>query len=323
MARLGSLELDQLPVMEVLEQLNSEGIISERMRQFVELWRKYDPPAGAQYDVDALEFDPIKINQETNAFFELLLRDRVNQAAKGVTLAYAAGADLDAIASRYPGGMPREAGESDDSYRTRIWLSVNTLSPHGTYEAYVFWAMTGALSEGVPIRDATAVAKRGTANVTITIMANGTPVVANDAKNGIVPFPSPLPSSSQLDAVRKYVESSQRKALTDVVSIRSPKIVNTQYKINYWLFPGWDRGLIEPALYDAAAKLVEKQRWLGYSHTIDSIDAALKTSGVYKIHVVEPVADIEIDKHEVVVVDGVSLNYMGRGGFEEATEDGA
>lgn len=323
MARLGSLELDQLPAMQVLETLDAEAVIKERMKQFVELWREHDPPAGAQYDVDNLEFDPIKINQETNSFFELLLRDRVNQAAKSVTLAFATGADLDAIASRYPGGMPRIGNESDDSYRTRIWLSVNTLSPHGTYEAYVFWALTGARLAGLPLRDATAVAKRGTANVTITIMADGTAVVANATKTGITAFPSPTASTTQIDEVRKYVESSSRKALTDVVSIRTPKIINVQYRINYWLFPGWDRDLIEPALYDAAAALVEKQRWLGYSHTLDSIGAALKTSGVYKIHVVEPVADVEIDQHEVVQVDSISINYMGRGGFEEPVEDGA
>lgn len=323
MARLGSLELDQLPSMQVLETLNSELIIEERMKQFVELWRKNDPPAGAQYDVDNLEFDPIKINQEANAFFELLLRDRVNQAAKGVTLAYAAGSDLDAIASRYPGGMPRITNESDDNYRMRIWLSPNTLSPHGTYEAYVFWALTGARMSGLPLRDATAVAKRGTANIIITIMADGTPVTANTEKDGVTAPPSPTPTTVQIDAVRTYVGSSSRKGLTDVISVRSPKIVNTQYRINYWLFPGWDRDLIEPALYDAIAKLIEKQRWLGYSHTIDSIDAALKTSGVYKIHVVEPVVDVEIDQHEVITVDSVSIDYMGRAGFEEPIEDGA
>lgn len=322
-ARLGSLELDQLPTMQVLEKLDSEGIIAERMKQFVELWRKHDPPAGAQYDVDQLEFDPIKINQEANAYFELLLRDRVNQAAKSVTLAYASGSDLDAIASRYPGGIPRFEGENDDNYRTRVWLSPNTLSPHGTYESYVFWALTGAREEGVPIRDATAVAKRGTPNVTITIMAGGAPVTANTARNGITAFPSPIPTIEQIDAVRTYVESSSRKALTDVVSVRVPKIVNVKYLIQYWLFPGWDQALIEPELYSAVAQLIEKQRWLGYSHTLDSIAGALKTSGIYKIHVVTPATDVEIDRHEVVVIDSVEIKFMGRGGFEEPVEDGA
>jgi phage-related baseplate assembly protein len=315
-ARLGVIELDQLPPMEVLEALDSEAVITERMQQFIELWRKHDPPAGAQYDVGFLEFDPIRINQEANTFFELLLRDRVNQAAKSVTLAFASGGDLDAIASRYPGGVPRIAGETDDHYRMRIWLSPNTLTPHGVYESYVYWA----LSADGTLRDATAIAKRGTPNITITIMANGTPVALNGDKNGVTAFPTPTPTIQQIDAVRLYVNSSSRKALTDVVSVRAPKIMHTNYRIQYWLFPSWDKALIEPELYTATAALIEKQRWLGYSHTIDSIEAALKRSGIYKIHVLEPATDIEIDQLEVVVVDSVTLEFMGRGGFEEPVE---
>jgi phage-related baseplate assembly protein len=316
MARLGMIELSMLPALKVINSLDSEQIITDRMQQFAELWRKHDPPAGAQYDVGNLEFDPIRINQEANTFFQLLLEDRVNQAAKSVTLAFATGADLDGIASRYPGGLPRLVKENDDQYRMRIWLSVNTLSPHGTYESYVFWALSGDPT----LRDATAIAKRGSANVTITIMADGTPVTTNSTRNGISPFPSPLPSIPQIDAVRTFVESSSRKALTDVVSVRGPKAVHINYVVSYWLFPGWDKDLLEPELYTAAAALIERQRWLGYSHTLDSIDAALKGSGVYKLHVVSPAIDVEIDQHEVVIVDSVILNYMGRGGFENPIE---
>ncbi|WP_065755199.1 baseplate J/gp47 family protein [Bradyrhizobium paxllaeri] len=316
MARLGVIELDQLPAMQVLEKLDSESILSARMAQFVALWKSHDPPAGAEYDVENLEFDPIKITQEASTYFELLVRDRVNQAAKAVTLAFASGSDLDAIGSRYPGGMPRLSGESDDHYRMRIWLSANTLSPHGVYESYVFWALTADKT----LRDATAVAQRGTPNVAITIMADGTPVKANAAKNGITTFPSPTPTIPQIDVVRSYVENSSRKALTDVVSVRAPKIVKTNYKIDVWLFPSWDVDLMMPELYVAAAELIEKQRWLGYSHTIDSIDAALKRSGVYKIKVIEPAADVEIDRHEAVQVGQVTIRYAGRGGFEEPTE---
>jgi phage-related baseplate assembly protein len=316
MARLGTIEIDQLPEMQVLEKLDSEDVLTKRMNEFVALWDKHDPPAGAQYDVEHLEFDPIRINQEANTFFELLLRDRVNQAAKSVTLAFASGPDLEAIGSRYPGGMPRLSGENDDHYRMRIWLSSNTLSPHGTYDSYVFWA----LSADPTLRDATAVARRGTPDVTITIMADGAPVTTNLTKNGISPFPTPTPIVPQIDKVRTYVDSHSRKALTDVVSVRSPHIITIDYVIDYWLFPGWDLKLLEPELYIAMAELIETQRWLGYSHTLDAVDAALKRSGVYKLHVISPANDVEIDQHEVVVVRSVKLRFAGRGGFEEPIE---
>ena len=51
------------------------------MAQFKALWDSYDPPNAATYDVGNLEFDPIKINQELNAFFETLVRDRVRPSS--------------------------------------------------------------------------------------------------------------------------------------------------------------------------------------------------------------------------------------------------
>lgn len=315
MARLGVLEIDQLPRMQVLETLSSENIIASRMQRFVAIWADSDPPAAANYDVQNLEFDPIKITQEANAYFELLLRDRVNQAAKSVTLAFASGTDLDAIASRYPGGVPRLAGESDDHYRLRVWLSANTLSSHGVYESYVFWAVTARPE----LRDVTASAKTGTPNVTITIMADGDPITLNPQKNGITAFPNPRPSVEQIDAVRQYVLSNSRKALTDVVTVRGPKVVQVQYKIRYWLFPTWDKAAAELQLWKAIAALLEKQRWIGYSHNQSAMEAALMTAGIFNIIVDSP-ADTTIDITEVVEVTKVTLTYAGRGGFEEPIE---
>lgn len=313
MARLGVVEIDQLPTMQVLETLDAEKIISDRMAEFVDLWKQSDPPAGAVYDVDGLEFDPIKITQEASAYFELLLRDRVNQAAKAVTLAFASGSDLDAIGSRYPGGMPRLPGESDSHYRMRVWLSPNTLTKHGVYEGYVFWAMTARPE----LRDVTAVADRGTPNVTVTIMADGVPVTVTDGK--VTSFPSPLPSADQIDAVLAYVNADSRRGLTDVVMVRAPEVVKVNYKIRYWLYPGWDQAMIEPELMRAMAALIEKQRWLGFSHTQSAVEAALMVSGVFNVIVDSP-ADTMIEPHQVVQVESVTLTFAGRGGFEAPTE---
>src|SRR5215475_5334491 len=157
MSRFPVVAINQLSRMQVLETIDTDAIIGARMAKLVELWREADPPAGAVYDVGMLEFDPLKINQECATYFELMLRDRVNQAARAVTLAFAVGSDLDAIASRYPGGLPRLPNETDDRYRRRIQLSPNALTPHGTGEAYEFWALTADGS----LRDASATTVEG------------------------------------------------------------------------------------------------------------------------------------------------------------------
>src|SRR5262245_8686660 len=141
-----------LPPMQVLQAISTEQNIVLRMAKFRELWAFYDPPYAAQYDVDQLEFDPIRIQAELAAYFELLVRDRVNQAARSITMVYAVGGDLDAIGSRYPYGVPRlqydangnvltqaqiDAGatvasvEDDARYRMRLWLSPSILSLSG------------------------------------------------------------------------------------------------------------------------------------------------------------------------------------------------
>ena len=78
---------------------------------------------GAQYDVGQLEFDPIKIKAERLAFFEALLRDRVNQAARGVTCSIWHGSNLDAIASRYPGGVPRQSVRATYAIAARLAIT--------------------------------------------------------------------------------------------------------------------------------------------------------------------------------------------------------
>lgn len=294
MSRLPVIDLAQLPPMQVLETIDTEAILVARMARLKALWALRDPPAAAQYDVELLEFDPIKINQEASTYFELLLRDRVNQAARAITLAFGTGTDLDAIASRYPGGVPRLPNESDVRYQRRIWLSSNLLSPHGVFEAYVFWALTADPT----LHDATATAIPGSGQVKVTIMAEGT---------------NPIPTAAQRLKVFEYITTESRKGLTDDVSVLFPKVTNTKYRIRYWAFPGVDIGILETDLKASLAKLIENQRWLGYDHTRLAIDAALALPGLYNAIIDEPEHDVLVDANGVVKVQDVKLTFKGRG----------
>lgn len=337
MPRLGVIELSQLPPFTVLETISTEAILAARLAQLVSLWNAADPPNAATYDVGNLEFDPIRINQELNTYFELLVRDRVNQAARAVTLAFAVGGDLDAIASRYPGGMPRIGGERDIDYRTRIWLSPNTLSPHGMYESYVFWALNAYASFGDPkLRDAQASNIAGDPHITITIMADGPlnldgsvfAITTNDlpydginAGNMITAYPDPTPTPAQQVNTWTYINDDGRRGLTDVISVGGPKIVNVTYDVGLMLFPGWDEAATMTAAAGALATLLENQRWLGYSHTRSAIDAALMIGGVFDVLVNSPSADVMIDLKSTIVVNSIRLYYAGRGGLAGLTSN--
>jgi phage-related baseplate assembly protein len=291
-SRFSVIDLDQLQRMAVLETINVEKIVEDRMARFVALWKERDPPAGAIYDTQGLEFDPIVICQEMAAYFELMLRDRVNQAARAVTLAFATGTDLDAIASRYPGGVPRQDGESDERYRRRVWLSPNALSPHGTPESYAFFALTADPS----IRDATAVTIEGTGKVMVTIL----------------PEETFYPETSQLLAIRAYVLDAHRKGLTDELHVMAPVVIETRYVIDVWLFPGPDEGVLLAELREGLDELLEKQRWLGYDHTHTAIHGVFDRGGVHSAEIIEPAQDIQVTQRGVVRVTEIVLNYRGR-----------
>jgi phage-related baseplate assembly protein len=296
--RISVLNPARLQRMVVLEELNAEETLAQRMQRLKTLWASYDPPSAAQYDVENLEFDPIKINQEACTYFELLLRDRVNQAARAVTLAFAIGTDLEAIASRYPGGVPRLEGESDERYRRRIWLSPNTLSPHGTAEAYEYWALTA-----LPLlRDVTAIK---------AVAHDYYPTIVISCLMGLE-YDDPRPTQQQLVLVRSYIQDLSRMGLTDVISVSGPKVKETAYNINVYLYHGTIPDQAIAQITSNLQQLIVNQYWLGHDHTHTAIHAVCALPGVHHIEILEPATDIYIPSDWVVKVTAITLTIAGR-----------
>lgn len=323
--RFSVIRPDLLPPMAVLQAIDSEKIIADRMQQLVMFWAAHDPPNAAQYDVGMLEFDPIRINQELNAYFELLVRDRVNQAARAVTLAFAAGSDLDAIASRYPYGLPRIANETDDAYRLRVWLSPSILSLNGpgqgTFESYVFWALSAPMPLGeLPLKHASALTSPGTGYVYIPIMANAPISNAWAVAPGgnswtLVCGADPTPTPLQISAVYEYITEANtaRKGLTDVINVKRPKVSNTTINVDLWLFPGVDKMALMKQIADSVTSLIIALRWLGADLTLLALDGALVYSGVYNRKINAPLADVIVGTDGCVNVTSVQLTYKGTG----------
>ena len=318
---------------QVLETISADLIIEDRMGRFKLRWSEEDPPNAAQYDTGHLEFDPIKIVTENAVFFETLLRDRVNQAARAVMLAYAFGSNLDAIASRYPGGVPRMEGETDDHYRRRIWLSPNILGPHGTTESYAFYALT-ALGDNI-VRDAAAFTTRGTGVVTIPVLLDKPwpkmseqqilAEITRQYKTGLtdplrVSFNteatggSVIPSSDQILQIYKYIIADTRKGLTDEIVIARPKVQSLRYQIDVKTFPGYDTPSVLTNVVTNLMNLIEQQRWLGYDHTILAIDGALSNAGgVYNRIIHSPPGDVTVGLDGFVQVLGIDIVWTGVG----------
>lgn len=104
-----ALDLSQLPPPEVVEGLSFETILAEMTADL----KARDPAFDA-----LVESDPAMKILEVAAYRELLLRQRVNDAARGVMLAYAAGADLDHLGALF--GVKRLTGTK---YHDKVVIS--------------------------------------------------------------------------------------------------------------------------------------------------------------------------------------------------------
>ena len=100
------IDMSKLPAPAIIEPLDFEGVFAELAADFRERFPDFDA---------LVESDPAIKLMEAFAYREVLLRARVNAAAKACMLAYAAGADLDNIAANF--GVQRKEGESDADLR--------------------------------------------------------------------------------------------------------------------------------------------------------------------------------------------------------------
>jgi len=96
---MATIELSQVGAPIVVEVLDYEDILAERKATLISLYPEEQREAVAR--TLALESEPIvKLLQET-AYREVILRQRINDAAKAVMLAYATGADLDQLGANF------------------------------------------------------------------------------------------------------------------------------------------------------------------------------------------------------------------------------
>ncbi|MDA8448491.1 baseplate J/gp47 family protein [Acidovorax sp. GBBC 3332] len=133
------IDLQALPAPSVVEELSYEAILAAAKADFAERMRPHLPAID---DILALESDPVVMLLQSHAFRELLIRARINDAARAHLLAFATGADLDQLAALF--GVARMAGETDDRLRERLQRRIAALGAQGTAEHYEYHAMSAS-----------------------------------------------------------------------------------------------------------------------------------------------------------------------------------
>lgn len=291
------IDLSQLPAPDVVETLDFEAIVTA-MRD--DLVLRFPAIAG----VIDLESEPARKLIEVFAYREMLIRARVNEAAKAVMLAYATGADLDNLAALFgvarlvidegdaeaiPPVLPTY--ESDDDMRRRLQLALEAFSTAGPSGAYIFHA----LSADGDVLDASA-----------TSPAPGEVLVTILSRSG-----DGVPTSDVIDAVTAALSAEDVRPLCDSVTVQPAEIVDYAITATLRFFSGPDTGTVMAAAQAAAEAYVAAQHRLGRDIAVSGIHAALHQPGVARVDLVSPSGNIAISDTQAGNCTAITLTAGG------------
>ncbi|MFG0501298.1 baseplate J/gp47 family protein [Pseudomonas putida] len=266
---MSAIDLSQLPVPQVLEDLDYEELYQADLATF----RAH---MGDNWSA-ALESDPVTKLLEVGAYRKLLNRSRVNDAAKALMLAYAEKADLDQLAANVNlsrlvvqaedlTAVPPQAQvmEEDDALRERVQLVYEGLTTAGPRNSYILHARNAS---GL-VADATAESP-SPAVVEVTVLAlegNGTA------------------SAELLATVDAYLNDDDVRPVADRVIVQSAEIL--PYQINAKLYMASTGPESEGVLALCETRLaawVNPRRRLGVEVPRSAVDAQLHIDGVSRV----------------------------------------
>ena len=288
-------DLSRLPAPTVIEPLDFETIYAQALAEF----QVYFPGFDA-----TVESDPVVKLLQLFAYRELVLRQRVNDAARAVMPAYAVGADLDALAAivgveRFvlnPGDPENQVPptlEADEDLRRRMVLAPEGFSVAGPEGAYIFHS----LSADSDVLDASAISPTP-GEVVVTVLSR--------TGNG-------APSPAVLTAVTNRLTDKAIRPLTDHVTVQGAEIVDFAISATLTFLSGPDRSLV---LAEAQARLnshLSATLRLGRDVTRAGIIAALHPEGVQNIALASPATDIVLTRQQAGHCTGITLTDAGVG----------
>ncbi|WP_315708992.1 baseplate J/gp47 family protein [Brenneria uluponensis] len=283
----GIVDLSQLTAPNIIDELDYETLYTARKDTFIALFS-----ADVQDVIRrtlALESEPLTKMLQLSVYHELLLRQRVNEAAQAVMLSYATGTDLDQLAANVnvqrltitaadvEAVPPVDAVmESDADLRTRAQQAFEGLSVAGPTASYEFHARS---ADG-RVADATAISP-SPAVVVVSVLSRENDGAASDAL---------------LQIVSTALNNEDMRPVADRVMVQSATIVSYEIDARLYLYPGPESEPIRAAAETRLLAYINAQHRLGRDIRRSAIYAALHAEGVQRVELISPSDDIVLDK---------------------------
>jgi len=299
---MATIDLSQLPAPGVVETLDYETLLAERKAMLISLYPadRQDPIARTL----ALESEPVVKLLQENAYREVILRQRINEAAKAVMVAWARDGDLDQLGANNgvtrltltPGdasAIPPVVAvmEGNDDFRMRIAAAFEGLSVAGPTGAYEYHAKS---ADG-RVADASAISP-SPACVTITVLSR--------EGNGVA-------AADLLAAVDSALNDEDVRPVADRVTVQSAAIVDYAIDATLYLYPGPEAEPVRAAAEAKLAAFVTAQARLGRDIRRSALYAALHVEGVQRVELAAPAEDVVLDKTQAAYCTGYRIAVGG------------
>ena len=301
MSSFTAIDLSKLPAPQVVETLDFEVILAQL---------KADLSARAPELAAALELEsePLTKLLEVAAYREIVLRARINDAARAVMLPHATGADLDNLAALY--GVTRAiltpadetttpptpaVFEGDDRLRQRAQLALEGFSVAGPKGAYLFWG----LNASPEVKDITVLSPTpGQVQITVlSALGDGTP------------------DAALVETVAAALNAEEVRPLCDTVTVHAATIQPYTVQANLTLYDGPDTATVMASALASIQAYVTARHRLGNDVTISGLHAALHVEGaVQNVELISPTEDLVIGGTVAAYCDpetGITLTMAG------------
>lgn len=298
----GLIDLSQLPEPNVIEVVDYEQILADRKERFISL-----NPIERQDAVRAtlqLESEPITKMLQENAYREMLLRQRINEAALAVMLAFSNDGDLDQLAANFhlerleqDSGNPLAVPpipptmESNEDLRARCQMAFEGLSVAGPRGAYIYHA----LSADGQVSDVSAESP-APCEVVVSVLSREGKGVASPAL---------------LAKVTAALSDEDVRPLGDRLTVQSVTIIEYAVEAVLYYYPGPESEPIRAAAEKSLQAYIGNQRRIGRDIRRSALYAALHVEGVQRVELVKPTADIVLTKEQAGYCTSSAISLGG------------
>ena len=287
------IDLSRLPAPDVIETLKFDALLQAIKDDF----KRRAPQHAKTLD---LESEPLAKLLQSAAYTAMHLRQRVNDAARSVMLAYATGRDLDHLAALFNvvrleiGPANTQATppvnakmEDDGKLRARVQMALEGVSSAGSISAYRYHG----LSADGQVKDI-GVDSPKPGQVRISVLSK----TANGAAD-----------ASLLVKVREKLTAEKVRPLTDTVTVQGADIRAYAISAKLHIGPGPDKEVVRKAADKAARAYSGAQHKLGADIRLSALYAALHLSGVEQVTLTAPASDLVCQAHQAPWCTGVSV----------------